>query len=164
MVTSTPVIDERLENWLHAHAIPFEVHPHPLTFTALATARAEGIEPRTFAKVVGVRTDAGRVALIVVDAVDALDLGKVRHLIGEPVRLLSELELTAACPEWEVGTVPPVPTLAGVQVFADEGVRSDPQISFNAASHRVAVRVDRAGWEEAAEIAYGDLVRRRTDR
>jgi prolyl-tRNA editing enzyme YbaK/EbsC (Cys-tRNA(Pro) deacylase) len=165
MVTSTPgAIDERLENWLHAHAIAFEVHPHPLTFTALATARAEGIEPRTFAKVVGVRTDEGRLALIVVDAVDVLDLGKVRRLIGEPVRLLSELELTAACPEWEVGTVPPVPTLAGVQVFADEGIRSDAQISFNAGSHRIAVRIDRAAWEEAAEIAYGDLVRRRTDR
>jgi prolyl-tRNA editing enzyme YbaK/EbsC (Cys-tRNA(Pro) deacylase) len=158
--TSAPVIDERLENWLRAHGIPFEVHPHPLTYTALATARAEGVEPRTFAKVVGVRTTEGRVALVVVDAVDVLDLPKVSELIGERVRLLSEAELTAACPEWEVGAIPPVPTLAGAQVFADEAVRGDPSISFNAGSHRVAVRVDRVGWEEAAEITYGDLTRR----
>lgn len=156
----TTSIDTRLENWLKAHGITFEVHPHPLTYTALATARAEGVEPRTFAKVVGVRTESGRVALIVVDAVDVLDLGKVNELIGERVRLLSEAELTAACPDWEVGTIPPVPTLAGAQVFADEGVRADSHISFNAGSHRVAVRVDRASWEEAAEITYGDIARR----
>lgn len=153
-------IDERLENWLKAHAVAYEVHPHPLTYTALATARAEGVPPRTFAKVVGVRTTEGRVALVVVDAADVLDLAKVNELIGEHVRLLSEAELAAACPDWEVGTIPPVPTLAGAQVIADEAVRADPQVSFNAGSHRVAVRVDRAAWEEAAEITYGDLARR----
>lgn len=161
MVSSTATsIDERLENWLKAHAVGYEVHPHPLTYTAWATARAEGVPPRTFAKVVGVRTNAGRVALVVVDAADVLDLAKVSELIGEHVRLLNEAELTAACPDWEVGTIPPVPTLAGAQVFADEAVRADPKISFNAGSHRVAVRVDRAAWEEAAEITYGDLARR----
>ena len=161
MVSSTPTtIDGRLENWLKAHGVAFEIHPHPLTYTALATARAEGVEPRSFAKVVGVRTTDGRVALVVIDAADVLDLAKVNDLIGEHVRLLSEAELTAACPDWEVGTIPPIPTLAGAQVFADDSVRADPQISFNAGSHRVAVRVDRAAWEEAAEITYGDMARR----
>jgi prolyl-tRNA editing enzyme YbaK/EbsC (Cys-tRNA(Pro) deacylase) len=161
MASTTPTaIDARLENWMKAHGVDFEIHPHPLTYTALATARAEGVEPRSFAKVVGVRTESGRVALVVVDAVDVLDLSKVNDLIGEHVRLLSEAELTAACPDWEVGTIPPVPTLAGAQVFADEGVRSDPKISFNAGSHKVAIRVNRAAWEEAAEITYGDLARR----
>jgi prolyl-tRNA editing enzyme YbaK/EbsC (Cys-tRNA(Pro) deacylase) len=155
-------IDSRLENWFRAHGVEYEVHPHPLTYTALATARAEGVAPRTFAKVVGVRSAEGRVALVVVDAADVLDLARVSDLMGEHVRLLSEAELTAACPDWEVGTVPPVPTLAGAQVFADEGVRGDEKISFNAGSHRVAVRVDRAAWEEAAEITYGDLARRTT--
>lgn len=158
--TSAPMIDERLENWLKAHGISYEVHPHPLTYTALATARAEGVEPRSFAKVVGVRTAEGRVALVVVDATDVLDLAKVHELIGEHVRLLSEAELAAACPQWEVGTIPPVPTLASAQVFADEAVRTDAMVSFNAGSHRIAVRVDRAAWEEAAEITYGDLARR----
>ena len=158
--TSTSTIDERLANWLRAHGIPYEPHPHPLAYTALATARAEGVEPRTFAKVVGVRTAAGRVALAVIDAADVLDMAKVAELIGERVRLLTEAELSAATPDWEVGAVPPIPLLAGAQVFADEAVRTDPQISFNAGSHRVAVRVDRAAWEEAAEITYGDLARR----
>jgi prolyl-tRNA editing enzyme YbaK/EbsC (Cys-tRNA(Pro) deacylase) len=161
MTSATPTqIDERLASWLSANDIPYEIHPHPLAYTALATAHAEGVEPRTFAKVVGIGTDEGRVTLVVLDAVDAVDLGKVGQLIGSPARLLTEHELIEACPDWEVGTVPPVPALAGAQVIADEAVRADEQISFIAGSHTVAVRVERAAWEAAAEITYGDLARR----
>ncbi len=153
-------IDERLRGWLEDHDIAYQIHEHPLTYTALATAQAEGVDPATFAKVVGVRTDGGRVALVVLDAVDALDLRKVADLVGSPVGLMNERELAEACPDWEVGTVPPIPTLAREQVFADEAIRSDEYVSFNAGSHRVAVRLERGAWEEAAEITYGDVARR----
>lgn len=153
-------IDERLRGWLEGHEIAYQIHEHPLAYTALATAHAEGVDPATFAKVVGVRTDEGRVALVVIDAVDALDLRKVADLVGSPVSLMSERELAEACPDWEVGTVPPVPSLAGEQVFADEGIRADEYISFHAGSHRVAVRLERSAWEQASEITYGDVARR----
>jgi prolyl-tRNA editing enzyme YbaK/EbsC (Cys-tRNA(Pro) deacylase) len=153
-------IDERLRGWLEGHEIAYQIHEHPLAYTALATAHAEGVDPATFAKVVGVRTDPGRVALVALDAVDAVDLGKVADLVGSPVRLMSEHELAEACPGWEVGTVPPVPSLAGEQVFADEAIRADDFISFNAGSHRVAVRLERRAWEAAADITYGDVARR----
>lgn len=153
-------IDERLRGWLETHEIAYQIHEHPLAYTALATAHAEGVDPATFAKVVGVRSETGRVALVVLDAVDALDLGKVADLVGSPIRLMSERELAEACPDWEVGTVPPVPALAGEQVFADEAIRADEYISFNAGSHRVAVRLERSAWEDAAEITYGDVARR----
>jgi len=80
--------------------------------------------------------------------------------VGSPVRLLSERELADACPNWEVGAVPPVASLAGEQVFADEAVRENEYLSFNAGSHRVAVRLERSAWEAAAEIIYGDVARR----
>lgn len=161
MTSATPTqIDERLASWLRANEIPYEIHPHQLTYTALATAHAEGVEPRTFAKVVAVGTDAGRTVLVVLDAVDAVDLRKVSALIGGSVRLLTEHELVEAIPGWEAGTVPPVPELAGAQVIADEAVRPDERISFIGGSHTVAVRVDRAAWERAAEITYGDVARR----
>jgi Ala-tRNA(Pro) deacylase len=160
MASATPTsIDERLRAWLETHGIAYQVHPHPAAYTAMGAALAEGVEPSTFTKVVGVRTDEGRVALVALDAVDKLDMRKVGALVGAGVRLLTELELRRACPDWEVGTVPPIAALAGVQVFADQGIRADEQVSFNAGSHQIAVRVDRAGWEAAAEITYGDLAR-----
>jgi Ala-tRNA(Pro) deacylase len=163
MTAATPTrIDERLASWLSANDVAYEIHPHQLAYTALATAHAEGVEPRTFAKVVAVGTEAGRTVLVVLDAVDAVDLRKISDLIGSPVRLLTEHELVEACPGWEAGTVPPVAELAGSQVLADEAVRSDERISFIAGSHTVAVRVDRAAWERAADITYGDIARRPT--
>jgi hypothetical protein len=50
-------IDERLRGWLEGNEIAYQIHEHPLTYTALATAHAEGVDPATFAKVVGVRTE-----------------------------------------------------------------------------------------------------------
>ena len=161
MSTATPTqIDARIAAWLRDNEIPYEVHPHQLTYTALATARAEGVEPRTFAKVVGVGNVDGRVALVVLDSVDAVDLHKVGAVLGTSVRLLTEHELVTACPDWEAGTIPPVAELANAEVVVDEGIRSDDRISFAAGSHTVAVRVDRAAWERAADITYGDLARR----
>jgi prolyl-tRNA editing enzyme YbaK/EbsC (Cys-tRNA(Pro) deacylase) len=161
-MTSAPPIqlDERLALWLAANGVEYELHPHRLTYTALATAHAEGVEPRTFAKVVAVGIPGERTVLVVLDAVDDVDLRKVSALVGTPMRLLTEHELAQAVPGWDAGTAPPVPELAGAQVFADEAVRSDERISFIAGSHTVAVRVDRAAWEQAAEITYGDVARR----
>ena len=147
-----------LMTWLVGHAIPFELHEHRLTFTARETARAEGVDARTFAKVVGVSTRDGRNALVVLDAVDHVDMRKLSEVLETPrVRLLSEDELTLLAPECEAGALPAVGELFGLPMFADYAVRDDPAISFNAGNHSVSVRVERAAWEEATGVRYADL-------
>ncbi|HSK52093.1 MAG TPA: YbaK/EbsC family protein [Clostridia bacterium] len=147
-----------LLRWLGTHGVEYEVHRHPPTMTALETARAEGIDPRRFAKCLGVATDDGRRALVVVDAEDRLDVAKARHVLAAgDVRLLTEAELLELAPDCEIGTIPPVGELWGVSVFADFAIREDPDISFHAGSHRFTVHVDRAAWEHAAHVVYGDL-------
>lgn len=44
--------DPRLLDWLVKHGVDHEVHHHRSTMTASETARAEGVDPRTFAKTV----------------------------------------------------------------------------------------------------------------
>lgn len=145
-----------LTTWLDDHRVPYEVHEHPLTYTAAATAHAEGVDEHTFAKVVGIRSADGTDLLVVVDATDQVDLVKLAaHLGVDWVTLLSEREMAAILPACEAGTIPPVPELARVPVYADERVRADAQVSFHAGSHRYTVRVDRQAWERAAGIQYG---------
>ncbi|HEX8939169.1 MAG TPA: YbaK/EbsC family protein [Candidatus Limnocylindrales bacterium] len=147
-----------LLDWLASHRVDYELHEHPETFTARETARAERIDPRTFAKTVGVVTDDGRRALLVLDATDHLDLVKARKVLGAGrVHLLTEPELLELCPGCDVGAMPPVGELFGVSVHADFAVREDPQITFHAGSHRFSVRLDRRAWEEAGRVVYGDL-------
>src|SRR3990170_2397389 len=98
-----------LLEWLAGHAVEHDVHEHGETFTARQTARAEGVDPRTFAKVVAVRTDDQRTVLLVIDAADRIDLRKAREaLLADDVRLLSEAELAVLAPEGEPGAMPAV--------------------------------------------------------
>ena len=147
-----------LLDWLASHRIEHELHEHPLTYTARETARAEGVDPATFAKTLGIATDDGRHALVVVDATDQVDLVKARRVLDAGrVRLMTEAELTEWLPGCDVGTMPPVGELFGLPVYADFAVREDPVITFHAGSHRFAVLVDRGAWERAAHVTYGDL-------
>lgn len=147
-----------LLDWLAREHVEYEIHPHDPSFTARATAAAEGVDPRTFAKVVAVASGDGHQALVVLDATDQLDLGKARRVLGaDDVRLLTEPELRELAPDCELGAVPAVGALFGLATYADYAVRDDPEISFNAGSHRFSARVDRAPWERACSVIYADL-------
>jgi Ala-tRNA(Pro) deacylase len=160
-MSATTALDrpfQPLLDWLRSKDIKYEIHEHDLAFTARATAAAEGIDPRTFAKVVGVATKDGRAAFVVLDATDQLDLRKTRRTLGvSEVRLFKEAELTALAPGCEAGAMPAVGSLFGLPTYADYAVREDRDISFNAGSHRFSVRVERASWERACEPVYADL-------
>ena len=147
-----------LLEWLATHGVDHEVHEHPEAFTARGTAGAEGVDPATFAKVVAVATDDGRSALLIVDAIDQVDLHKARRALDAgDVRLLSEPDAAALAPGCAIGAVPGVGALFGLPMLADFAVRDDPVISFNAGTHRHTVRVDRAAWERATGVVYADL-------
>jgi Ala-tRNA(Pro) deacylase len=145
-------------DWLASHGVEYELREHPVTITARETARVEGIDPRRFAKTIGVRSDDDRRALMVVDAADRLDLVRAREVLHSgSVRLLDEEELLALAPDCEVGTLPPIGELFGVPVFADYAIRDDPEITFHAGSHAFTLTVDRAQWARAVGVVYGDL-------
>ena len=147
-----------LLEWLASRAIEHDVHDHEEAFTARQTARAEGVDPRTFAKVVAVRTDDGQTVLLVLDVTDHVDLRKAREaLLADDVRLLTEAELAALAPDCEAGAMPALGPLFDLPMVADRAIREDAAVSFNAGTHRCAVRVDRAAWERATGVRYADL-------
>lgn len=158
MATTVAGPGQRLIDWLAAEHVDYELHEHAPAYTARQVARSEGVDPRTFAKVVGVKTDDGRRALLILDATDHVDLHKARRMLGaHHVRLLTEDELDELAPGYETGALPAVGILFSVPMFADYAVREDAQISFNAGTHRLSVRVDRPAWERASGVVYADL-------
>jgi len=163
--TGTVSADPRLLAWLAERDVEYEVHEHALSFTARGSARAEGVDPQTFAKVVVARAENGRVTFFVMEAVDELDLTKAAEAMDTgTVRLLTEEELASLTPDCEVGAVPAVGSLFDIPMVADHAIRDDRDLSFNAGSHRCSVRVDRAGWERATGVVYADLSIDRNDR
>jgi Ala-tRNA(Pro) deacylase len=162
--SATSHADPALLDWLARHDVEFEVHEHAPATTALGVARAEGVDPHTFAKVVAVRTTDGRTAFVVVETTDQVDLRKAAEALdARHVSLLTEAELEALAPQCEIGAMPAVGALFEVPMLADYAVRDDRDISFNAGSHRFSVRVERAGWERATGVVYADLAVDRGD-
>jgi Ala-tRNA(Pro) deacylase len=153
-----------LLTWLHDNDVEYHVHPHSPTFTARATALAEGVDPATFSKAIVVKADDGRRAILVLDATDHLDLAAAAQLFeATRLALLTEEELAELSPECDLGTLPPLP-IWGLPIYADYGVNADREISFHAGSHAYAVRVDRERWEQAAGVTYGDIAIHNEDR
>ncbi len=147
-----------LMTWLESAGVDYELHEHDRSLTALATARAEGVDPHTFEKVVWVRSADDGDALIVLDANDHLDLGKAKDVLRSgKVKLVPEEELAKLAPDCDPGAMPAVGSLFGLPTYADLHVSDSAEVSFNAGSHTVAVRVDRAAWEKALGVVYADL-------
>ena len=73
MTTAISAPPARLLDWLDEAHADYELREHVPAFSALDTAREEGVDPVTFAKVVAVTADGGQRALMVLDAVDRLD-------------------------------------------------------------------------------------------
>ncbi len=150
--------DPRLLDWLVKHGVDHEVHHHRSTMTASETARAEGVDPRTFAKTVIVATSDGRRALLALEANDRVDLVKARQALATTaVHLISENELIELAPGGDPGAWPPVGELFGMPVLADHALRDAVELTFSAGSHDYAVQVDRAAWERAAGTRYVDI-------
>lgn len=147
-----------LLSWLDDKHIRYEIHEHERSLTALATARAEGVDPASFAKVVWVRTAEGLEALLIVDAEDHLDLHKARDVLkSKKVSLVPEDEIEELAPDCDPGAMPAVGILFGLPTYADHAIAQSEEVSFNGGSHAFAVRVDRAGWEHALGVVYADL-------
>ena len=150
-----------LMTWLESAGVDYELHEHDRSLTALATARAEGVDPHTFEKVVWVRSAEDGDALIVLDANDHLDLGKAKDVLRSgKVKLVPEEELIKLAPDCDPGAMPAVGSLFGLPTYADLHVCDSAEVSFNAGSHTLAVRVDRAAWEKALGVVYADLAAR----
>ena len=159
MVSSGPM--KSLMTWLDNAGVDYELHEHDRSLTALATAHAEGVDPHTFEKVVWVRSAEDGDALIVLDASDHLDLAKARAVLRSGrVKLVSETEIAKLAPDCDPGAMPAVGSLFGLPTYADLHVGDSAEVSFNAGSHSVAVRVDRAAWEKALGVVYADLAAR----
>mgnify|MGYP001821269144 FL=1 len=155
-VSSGPM--KSLMTWLESEGIDYELHEHDRSLTARATAHAEGGDPHTFEKVVWVRSADDGDALIVLDADDHLDLSKASDVLRSgKVKLVPEEELIELAPDCDPGAMPAVGSLFGLPTYADLHVCDSAEVSFNAGSHTVAVRVDRAEWEKALGVVYADL-------
>jgi Ala-tRNA(Pro) deacylase len=133
----TPV--STIHGFLQEAHIPYVVMPHRAAFTAEEEAAATNVPGRTWAKVVVCFIDDQPVEAVV-PAPLFVDLGRLLDLSGgSDIRLAEEAELPSLFPDCEMGAMPPLGPLYGQTVFVDAALAMEPELVFNAGSHRQAV-------------------------
>jgi Ala-tRNA(Pro) deacylase len=149
------VVTEHLEK----QGIRFELLPHPPATTALEEAEVLELEPEEVVKAVVLDVETGH-ALAVVPASRRIDLDLLREALGEPhARLATEDEIAQDFPEFELGAMPPLPSMLHVPVVIDPSVLEHASITFAAGITRGSVRTSPSVLFTGASISITPITR-----
>lgn len=139
--------------------IAFRVRPHARATTAMGEALALGIDAADVAKAVVLDVDDGHV-LAVVPANRRVDLDLVRQAIGEDhVHVASEDEVEHDFPEYELGALPPLPSLLHVPVVIDPEVTTHQRVTFAAGRQRESIEADADAVFTGASVTVAPITR-----
>ena len=133
-MSSPPPVLDRLRDFLASQGIPFREVQHVATFTSEESARARGEELRVGGKALVVKMDQ-TFRLFVLPADRRFDSSRAKkEFKAKKIRFASKEEL------WEQtglvpGSVPPFgDPILPFELFADEALRENDRIAFNAGS------------------------------
>jgi Ala-tRNA(Pro) deacylase len=144
-------LNARLQKLLDESGVEYQIIHHPEVFRARTTAATTSTPPEEFAKTVVLWIDGG-FALAVLPATHYVAPSRLAHAIGaEHVRLASEFEMKDLVPDCEVGAAPPFGGLFGLPTYASALLAEDERITFNAGSHRDAVRMRWADYKRLVQ-------------
>ena len=143
-----PLLLRRLQDFLDAQHIHYDVLDHHEAYTAPEVAHTLHVPGKMLAKVVMVSAD-GKLLMTVLPSTWQVDLARLQEVLGARyVRLASESEFKGLFPDCETGSMPPFGNLYGMTVFASVGLGREREITFNAGSHRELIR-----------LSYEDFIR-----
>lgn len=125
---------------LKAKRIPFELLPHRTTYTVKDEAATLHVPESEVLKTVVLDTGSGHV-VVVTTAPTMLDMSLVRDALADrKAHIAGEFETERDFPAFELGSMPPLPSLAGVPVFVDPEVMRHDAVIFGI-EHEASVRV-----------------------
>lgn len=114
---------------------------HERTYTSIDEARALGFEADEVAKTILVDLESGHAALVV-PASRRLDMHLVKEAVGDRhVRLATEDEIERDFAGFELGSLPPIPSLLGIPVYVDPELLDHETVVFAGGNQTESVQV-----------------------
>jgi Ala-tRNA(Pro) deacylase len=149
---------QRLEDYLHENAIPYESQHHARAITAQEVAATEHVPGRMFAKTVMVTDDAGKAIMLVLPAPYHVNPEKAAAALGTSgVVFAEEQRFAEIFPDCEVGAMPPFGNLYDVPVCVDRTLAEDETIVFRAGTHTDTMSVSYADFERLVEPTLAEF-------
>jgi Ala-tRNA(Pro) deacylase len=140
----------KLQQYLDARGIAYDVTKHARTATAAQTAHASHVSGHCLAKGVVLKGKDGFV-LAVVPASRQVQLDAVGRSLDRPVSMATEEEIAPLFPDCEIGAVPPIGAAYGLETVVDDAFDKVSDIYFEAGDHRSLVHI--------SEKAFRDLMK-----
>lgn len=151
-------INERLLELLDRKQVRYEVIPHRPTVRMHEAAQATHVSGRHVAKSVVVRDISGIDFLIVLPSQMHIDRHVLQRVMGRTgVTIEDESELRRLFPDCEVGAMPPVGHLYGIQMYVDPClIEGQEDIWFQAGNHHELVHMSVDEFALIARPFHGD--------
>ncbi len=132
---------KRLQSYLDANKIPYELVNHQKAYTAHDVAQTLDVPGKFVAKVVMVKAD-NYFVMTVLPSTWRVDLKQLRDVLeARDLRLATESEIANMFPDCQVGAMPPFGNLYGVEVYVDQLLTEDESIVFEAGSYVGAMKL-----------------------
>lgn len=150
-------MNEKFKAFMEENALPYEVITHPQAFTAQQVAHAIHESGKILAKTVILEVDDTHV-MCVVPAHHKVKLGWVKNILSaKHVRLIDEQTMEKLFPDCEVGAMPPIGPLYNMRVIVAEELTANPDIIFNACTHRHCVKMHYKDFEKAVKPIVAEV-------
>ncbi|MBI5041705.1 MAG: YbaK/EbsC family protein [Gammaproteobacteria bacterium] len=131
---------ETLTKYLHTQDVPYDLLHHPHTATSMQAAQAAHVPGDWVAKTVLLEDDDGYV-MAVLPATHRIDLGELHRQMHRRLGLATEAELTSLFMDCEVGAVPPIGRVYGIDTIVDDSLAEQAEVYFDAGDHEQLVHV-----------------------
>jgi Ala-tRNA(Pro) deacylase len=148
---------KKLKAFLDERGVRYETVEHSLVYTAPETAAAAHVSGRDFAKTVIV--EIGReMAMVVLPANRKIVLSDLQEmLMDQDVKLATEDEFIERFPDCELGAMPPFGNLYGLRVYVARSLSDEPEIAFNAGTHREVIKMSFADFADLVQPTVLDF-------
>ena len=153
-------IPQRVREYLDSRNVPHEWLQHAQAFTAQEVAHSIHFSGKHLAKTILLSAD-GRLVMGVIPASHRLNLQELRTLLeAKRLEMVTEDELAKLFPDCELGALPPLGNLYGMEVWVDRALGESEDIVFCTGTHVDCVRMkysDFAGLVTPRVGCFSDL-------
>ena len=141
----------RLQKLLDEKGVKYTTILHSPAYTAQHLAAETHIHGWEIAKSTILKAD-GSYVMAVLPAPYCVDLERMQSVLtADSVELATEEEIRGLFPETEVGAMPPFGNLFDLPVFVEQRLAEDLYITFNAGTHREALRLQFTDYRRLVE-------------
>lgn len=129
-----------LRAFLDAHPLAHDIVRHRHTPSSQYSAAAAGQPGDKIAKAVLLRDEDGYV-LAVLPATYRLHLGQLHRWLNRSLGLATERDVAALFEDCEVGAIPPVGLLYGIDTVVDDALLAQSDVYFEAGDHEQLIHM-----------------------